>query len=146
MLHGLYFGTLGRDFVERLSDRMATTMGYSLHLPRYYANKGFPRKHLREGHCAICGDQTKGSEEKLHKLNCEHVYHEVCIRGWTIVGKKDVCPYCKEKVDLNAFKTNPWDTTQQHFLTILDVLRYLLVWNPVIFFAIDLIIGWLGLK
>jgi hypothetical protein len=27
----LYFGTLGRDFVDRLSDKMATTMGMANH-------------------------------------------------------------------------------------------------------------------
>ena len=27
LFYGLYFGTLGRDFVDRLSDKMATTMG-----------------------------------------------------------------------------------------------------------------------
>eukprot|EP01043_Picozoa_sp_COSAG02_P058744 COSAG02_NODE_7362_length_3047_cov_4.165875_2_plen_64_part_00 len=41
--------------------------------------------------------------EEEHKettitLNCRHRYHEFCIRGWMIVGKKDTCPYCNEKV------------------------------------------------
>jgi hypothetical protein len=27
-----------------------------------------------------------------------HLFHEFCIRGWTMIGKKDVCPYCSEKV------------------------------------------------
>ncbi|KAJ3366143.1 hypothetical protein HDU91_001965 [Kappamyces sp. JEL0680] len=85
MFYSVYFGTLGRDFVDRLSDIMATTMGF-------YSKQGFPRKHLREGTCAICGEITHGSPEKLHRLNCNHMYHELCIRGWTIVGKKDVCP------------------------------------------------------
>ena len=34
-----------------------------------------------------------------------------CIRGWTIVGKKDTCPACLEKVDLRAvFHDRPWET------------------------------------
>jgi len=34
-----------------------------------------------------------------------------CIRGWTIVGKKDTCPACLEKVDLRAvFQDRPWET------------------------------------
>lgn len=32
------------------------------------------------------------------ELGCKHKYHEFCIKGWTIVGKKDTCPACKEKV------------------------------------------------
>jgi RING finger protein 121 len=139
MFYALYFGTLGRDFVDRLSDKMATTMGY-------YSKSGFPRKHLRENMCAICGTTTRGSNEKLHQLNCQHTYHEVCIRGWAIVGKKDVCPYCKEKVDLNDFKQNSWDTTQVLYLNLLDILRYVLVWNPIVFFLVHFLIDFLGLK
>lgn len=30
-------------------------------------------------------------------LSCGHHFHEFCIRGWCIVGKKDVCPVCKER-------------------------------------------------
>ena len=35
-------------------------------------------------------------------------FHEFCIRGWCIVGKKQICPYCKEKVDLKAIFKNPY--------------------------------------
>ncbi|KAJ3276319.1 hypothetical protein HDV01_004942 [Terramyces sp. JEL0728] len=139
MFYALYFGTLGRDFVDRLSDKMATTMGF-------YSRHGFPKRHLRENMCAICGEVTRGSNEKLHQLNCNHTYHEKCIRGWTIVGKKDICPYCKEKVDMRAFKTNSWDTTQALVLNFLDFLRYILVWNPIVFFLIHEVIEFLGLK
>jgi RING finger protein 121/175 len=58
----------------------------------------------------------------------------------------DVCPYCKEKVDLTPFKTNPWQQTQQMYLNLLDMLRYLLVWNPIVFFAIHFIFDVLKLK
>ncbi|KAI8916011.1 hypothetical protein EDD86DRAFT_186297 [Gorgonomyces haynaldii] len=139
MFYGLYFGTLGRDFVDRLSDRMAQAMGY-------YAKQGFPKKHLRENTCAICGETTRDSSEELQKLVCGHTYHLGCIKGWLIVGKKDMCPYCKENVDLAQFKGNPWDTTQQFYLALLDALRYLLVWNPVVFLIIHVVFGVLHLK
>ena len=139
MFYGLYFGTLGRDFVDRLADRMATSMGY-------YSRTGFPKKHLRENTCAICGDSTKSSDEKLHQLECNHTYHEQCIRGWTIIGKKDVCPYCKEKVNLNAFKKNPWEITEQLYLNLLDSLRYVLVWNPIVFLLVHVVFKILGLR
>lgn len=35
-------------------------------------------------------------------------FHEFCIRGWCIVGKKQTCPYCKEKVDLKRIFCNPY--------------------------------------
>ena len=42
-------------------------------------------------------------------LNCvSPSFHEFCIRGWCIVGKKQTCPYCKEKVDLKVMFKNPY--------------------------------------
>jgi hypothetical protein len=45
--------------------------------------------------------------------------------GWTIIGKKDCCPYCKEKVDLKAFSRHAWDTTVSIYTP------------PPLFFSID---------
>ena len=42
----------------------------------------------------------------LNKTQCR--FHEFCIRGWCIVGKKQTCPYCKEKVDLKRMFCNPY--------------------------------------
>ncbi|CAO3591460.1 unnamed protein product [Absidia cylindrospora] len=148
--YGLYFGVLGRDFVEICSDRMASTIGY-------YSKEGLPQKHLQGDICAVCGQATSLHHRKLatltssstagkpmfvndpiHQLACKHVFHEKCIRGWCLVGKKDICPYCKEKVDLKQFKKNPWDTQQQLYLNLLDGVRYLVVWQPIIFGAVQL--------
>lgn len=42
-------------------------------------------------------------------LNSSHIrFHEFCIRGWCIVGKKQTCPYCNEKVDLKRMMNNPY--------------------------------------
>ena len=36
-------------------------------------------------------------------------FHEQCILGWTIVGKKDTCPFCNEKVTLASVAgTSAW--------------------------------------
>jgi hypothetical protein len=37
-------------------------------------------------------------------MNCGHECHDFCLRGWTLIGKKDICPYpqCKEKVDMKS--------------------------------------------
>ncbi|KAI8977579.1 hypothetical protein BDF20DRAFT_906525 [Mycotypha africana] len=142
LCYGLYFGVLGRDFVEICTDRMAATIGY-------YSKDGLPNKYLGEGVCAVCGHATSANTmalnhedpaqrpmflgDPVHRLSCKHVFHEKCIRGWVLVGKKDICPYCKEKVDLKDFKKNPWDTQQQLYLNLLDGVRYLVVWQPVSF-------------
>ena len=86
---------LSRDFVEICTDRMTSTLGY-------YSKDGFPRKHLRANICAICGGAATGIGEKgeqptpnqkVFQLGCRHVFHDDCIRGWCLIGKKDVCPY-----------------------------------------------------
>lgn len=67
-------------------------------------------------------------------------FHEFCIRGWTIVGKKDVCPYCKEKVDLRqTLLKNPWETGSVVWTNILDMARQIIVWNPLIIFLTTII-------
>lgn len=49
--------------------------------------------------------------EPVRQLNCKHCFHDLCIRGWTIVGKKDVCPVCLEKVDMKDLCSDkPWET------------------------------------
>lgn len=73
-----------------------------------------PTRTLEPGVCAVCGNKLLVSEyeagviEDTYKLSCEHVFHEFCIRGWCIIGKKQTCPYCKEKVDLKKIFRNPY--------------------------------------
>ena len=43
-------------------------------------------------------------------------FHEFCIRGWCIVGKKQTCPYCKEKVDLKRMFHNPYPFINFHLV------------------------------
>lgn len=94
---------LGRDFVEICTDRMAATIGY-------YSKDGLPNKYLGDGICAVCNHATSAttghialhndpalrpmfSDDPVHQLTCKHVFHEKCIRGWVMIGKKDICPY-----------------------------------------------------
>lgn len=49
----------------------------------------------------------------LDKTQCR--FHEFCIRGWCIVGKKQTCPYCKEKVDLKRMFCNPYPFITHYF-------------------------------
>jgi hypothetical protein len=56
----------------------------------------------------VCGNkllvsvEQEGVLENTYRLSCGHEFHEFCIRGWCIVGKKQTCPYCHEKVDLKV--------------------------------------------
>jgi len=43
-----------------------------------------------------------------------------------------ICPFCSEKVELRNMFTNPWETQSLIWANLLDALRYLVVWNPLI--------------
>eukprot|EP00069_Balaena_mysticetus_P000750 bmy_14840T0 len=80
----------------------------------FYRVSGMPTRSLSDNICAICGQKIivvldeERPIENTYQLSCKHVFHEFCIRGWCIVGKKQTCPYCKEKVDLKRMINNPY--------------------------------------
>lgn len=145
LFYGLYFGVLGRDVAEICADAMASHIGY-------YAPGSMPTRTLEPNVCAVCGNKLLVSEheegviENTYKLTCEHVFHEFCIRGWCIVGKKQTCPYCKEKVDLKKMFRNPWQRPHVLFGQLLDWLRWLVAWQPLILFLVHGINWALGLE
>uniref|UniRef100_A0A8C6PSM0 Ring finger protein 121 n=1 Tax=Nothobranchius furzeri TaxID=105023 RepID=A0A8C6PSM0_NOTFU len=118
----------------------------------YYSASGMPTKHLSDNICAVCGQpilvdvSEEGIIENTYRLSCNHVFHEFCIRGWCIVGKKQMCPYCKEKVDLKRMFSNPWERPHVMYGQLLDWLRYLVAWQPVIIGFVQGINYTLGLE
>ncbi|XP_076664011.1 E3 ubiquitin ligase Rnf121 isoform X3 [Andrena cerasifolii] len=145
LFYGLYFGVLGRDVAEICADKMASHIGY-------YVPGQMPTRTLEPGVCAVCGNRLLVSEhepgviENTYKLSCEHVFHEFCIRGWCIVGKKETCPYCKEKVDLKKMFCNPWERPHVFYGQLLDWIRWLVAWQPLILFLVQGINWGLGLE
>lgn len=80
------------------------------------------------------------------QLACHHLFHPLCIRGWTLVGKKSVCPVCLEKVDLkDLFADRPWETRNLSWVQMLDALRYVIVWNPLLLFLLHSVLSALGI-
>ncbi|RCN46115.1 zinc finger, C3HC4 type, partial [Ancylostoma caninum] len=144
LFYGLYYGVLGRDFAHICTDRMACKIGYFTH-------DGLPKKHLDDGVCAVCDSRLVASvsdtededveEEKTYRLSCGHTFHEFCIRGWVVVGKLQTCPYCKEKVDLKRMFKNPWEKPHLFYGQLLDWIRYLVCWQPLIVTFVQGIIG-----
>ncbi|XP_022242231.1 RING finger protein 121-like isoform X2 [Limulus polyphemus] len=145
LFYGLYYGVLGRDIAEIITDKMAATVGY-------YTPTGIPVRQLEPNVCAVCGNKilvqnnSEAIVEKTYKLACEHIFHEFCIRGWCIVGKKQTCPYCKEKVDLKRMFCNPWEKPHVFYGNFLDFIRYLVAWQPLIIAGVQFINYMLGLE
>ena len=61
------------------------------------------------------------------------------MRGWAIVGKQSVCPNCGERVDIRSvLGSTPWENQNLIWAQLLDALRYLIVWNPIIIIFVQL--------
>jgi len=138
LFYGIYYGVLGRDAAEICAETMASAMGINT------KKENLPQVKFNPSICCICGSQ-QGSEdiEPIVTLDCSHSYHDFCIRGWTIIGKKDMCPYCNEKVELRKIFPNPWEKASIYWNNILDIFRYVIVWNPVVIFFLNQILFYL---
>ena len=131
IFYGLYYGVLGRDVIDVLSDRMAASIGY-------HRQEGIPLVALAANVCAVCGGSVADgmAEGTVSVLNCGHSFHYSCIRGWSIIGKKEMCPYCKERIDTEQFRENPWQQQEYFYGKFLDFVRYLIVWQPVMILSL----------
>ncbi|KAJ2723865.1 hypothetical protein GGI07_002328 [Coemansia sp. Benny D115] len=145
LFYGLYFGLLSRDLVQLCSDRIAATLGYA------GDEKHLPTKTLPKDVCCVCSEELgapdmEGLREPRHRLGCGHEFHATCIRGWCVVGKKDMCPFCREKVDLETFKQNPWDKQELFYVTALEYMRFFVSWQPLTVLFLAAVYWVLGLS
>ncbi|KAL4856201.1 RING finger protein 121 [Chlorella vulgaris] len=148
--YGLYYGILTRDSAEVATDRIARSLGAGRKLAVSVRSCGICGGNLNDSigtpSGGAAGGAGGGSGLGTIQLSCKHLFHMECIRGWCIIGKKDTCPTCWEKVDLRSvFADKPWDTTNLSWIQMLDMVRYLVVWNPVIFLALHFIFHAFGL-
>lgn len=153
--YGLYFGVLTRDCAEVASDRMAAALGTGRKMAVSVRDCGICGGELRDAHSPSMQESpaagegintTKSSIDKTVQLSCKHLFHGECIRGWLIVGKKDTCPTCWEKVDTKAlYADRPWETSNIQWVQMLDMVRYLVAWNPLILFVLHFVLHFLHL-
>jgi len=137
--YGLYFGILTRDCAEVASDRMAARLGAGKKMAVSVRDCALCGGELRDGMRHV-GNENLENVEKSVQLSCKHIFHPDCIRGWLIVGKKDSCPACNEKVDLRKLYANkPWETRNLSWIQMLDLVRYMVVWQPTIMTGLHII-------
>ncbi len=160
--YGLYFGLLTRDTAEFCTDAMSLSLGYGVVPSRGAKSKqtdddddaaALPRRALTSNVCGICalpllpirdaavvagggGD----ADDPIVTLACGHRYHEACVRGWTLVGKKNTCPACGEKVQYERLNVHPWQRTSELWATCLDAMGLIAVWNPLIILSVQALI------
>jgi len=137
IFYGLYYGVLVRDCAEMCTHQMANTLGFKS------SKDSLTTRQLKDGVCSICnlplnsGRPDIKAEESI-TLNCGHTFHDFCIRGYVIVGKQGICPFCSEKVDLSTLRKGPWATQSHFYAQMLDAIRYLVVWNPAILIGLQI--------
>jgi len=91
-------------------------------------------------------EPNTSDDEKSIVLTCGHEFHEYCIRGWVILGKQSTCPYCNEKVDTKILGNHPWEKYNRMYAQLLEWLRYLVAWQPIILIAINGVTHLMGLE
>lgn len=97
-------------------------------------------------HSHPINSRTLDGEEDTHTLSCGHTFHEYCVRGWIILGKKQTCPYCSEKVNTKALTAHPWEKYNHMYAQLLEWIRYLVAWQPVILMLVHGVTWLLGLE
>ncbi|KAG5859417.1 RING finger-like domain-containing protein [Encephalitozoon hellem] len=119
LLFFLYFGLLSREVIFFLSETMAVSTGF-------YSKEGVPGKGNNNSLCMICTKLFDGSE-KIHTLVCAHSFHEDCIKGWCLLGKKPFCPYCKKKIESASLPPELWHKAEVWFYPLINTLRSFIV-------------------
>lgn len=129
LIYGLYFGVLNRDMAELVTQRLASNIGYTTNK----SDELFNSKQVPYNLCALCDWSLYNSIESTVTLQCTHTFHSMCLKGHTLIGKRDTCPQCHEKIELNQFVDTPWKHTTIWYSTLLNIVRYIIVFNPIIF-------------
>lgn len=163
LFYGLYFGILTRDCAELAAESMALLLGAGggglgggggggaggggANGNGGGALAAGPRLGLTANACGICSGEMldyshlgealpEGVEPCVQLRTCKHSFHLLCVKGWAVVGKKDLCPVCNEKVDLRSLLgDNPWETSNVQWLQQMDMFRYLVAYLPLVLLA-----------
>lgn len=148
IFYGLYYSIIVRDCAELCAEKMASNLESSRN--QFYTNENIIKRS-----CGVCSGGFESERDlegfvKIHEefindnkltLDCQHNFHEFCIKGWAIIGKKDYCPLCKEKVNIKErLSNNPWDTESKPWIQFLDLVRYIIVWNPLIIIILHVLL------
>ncbi|KZS16992.1 RING finger protein 121 [Daphnia magna] len=131
LLYGVYFGLVGRDFAMHITDNLFVR-------PTYPTERSLLPYHNADLFCcSLCGYYM--SKETKCSLSCQHAFHENCVRGWYMIGKKSTCPVCWEKVDYQLHDRNPWETPDAILKAYHDFIRWLVIYLPILITVFSII-------
>ncbi|KAI5188820.1 RING finger protein 121/175 [Nematocida minor] len=123
LLYILYFTLIIRTCLDIISERASGTI-----LPSKAAK-------IKGNICPMCQSEMNGD---TITLGCKETFHKNCLKNWKILGKKDTCPSCKEKVNLSEIEMNPWQKNEYLFTKFLDftgnlILAYAVIQGIILF-------------
>ncbi|CAE7264655.1 RDUF1, partial [Symbiodinium pilosum] len=61
--------------------------------------KASPHQTVCGGHCVICAEDIVEYGTPVVTLNCQHVFHEDCIRRW--LTRRHTCPTCRLELEVD---------------------------------------------
>ena len=143
MFSGGFLGVCHRDLVD-----------YMFEQKRRLSKQ--PHKESRAKLCGICRkllhEQDAEAFSKLNdgiviKLECNDGFHGDCIRGWSMVGKRAMCPHCGEKSTIldELARENPWAKANQEWIEFLTYFRVAFVFIPAQIWLFKLaVLAWMG--
>lgn len=118
LMYILYFTLIIRTCLDIISERASGSI-----LPSKVAK-------IDGKECPMCQKEIAADEKIV--LECKEAFHKDCLKNWKILGKKDVCPSCKERVDMTRIEMNPWQKNEYLFTKFLDFTSNLILSYAVI--------------
>jgi hypothetical protein len=133
-MFGGFFGMTHSDLIAYLHSRVH---GKKL------VSKGVAAKGALHS-CKLCWEELpfeKRDSESHEKrdtdamaivLECKHGFHNACLRGWALLGKKASCPACGERSYAleQLHCSNPWEKTDEAWIGFLQAARFVFTFLP----------------
>ena len=81
-------------------------------------------------------------DDVVFQLPCQCFVHDICLRGFMLLGKHNICPSCKEVTTFDVF-VSPWDSLYDNYKNFLDSVKYFIAINPLLLFVINILLYFL---
>lgn len=97
-------------------------------------------------HSAFAGraqqdNQIQTNHDVVFKLPCNCAVHDLCLRGYMLLGKDNVCPSCKEISAVGKIFSSPWNSSYDNYKNFLEAAKYCIAVNPLLLFIINIILN-----
>eukprot|EP00461_Guttulinopsis_vulgaris_P003332 UN03333 len=85
--------------------------------------------------------QHQTNNDVTFQLPCGCFAHDLCLRGYMLLGKYNVCPACKEISPVGELFVEAWNAHYEHYKNFLDSAKYCIAVNPLLLFIINIILN-----